>query len=156
MNAPQDALDARTLLKESRDRTSGAIQPIEIDEASWHVSMESGGEFTVEWSTDWSRLVLTADLGPPSTQGEMAALNLALAYNATWREVGTLRLARDPSDGHLLLIGDIGPDDNLDDGLTPALLHFDELRNWWTQALNQATPVHALPPSTFDPFVQRI
>ncbi len=156
MNAPQDALDAKALLTESRDRTNGAIQPIEIDGASWHVAMESGGEFTAEWSTEWSRLVLTADLGPPLPHGELAALNLALAYNATWSEIGTLRLARDPSDGHLLLIGDIGPDDHLDDGLTPALLHFDELRSWWIQTLTEAAPVHASLPATFAPFVQRI
>lgn len=130
-----DAEDALRLLTQAAERLPQIIRIAEADELSWFLEFADGEGFLVEWSSEWSRLVLTADLGVPPPQGELAALNLALSYNALWRDIGDLRIARDGEGGELLLIGELGPDDGDPETVDAALLHFDTLRRWWTEAI---------------------
>lgn len=146
----RDAQDARSLLTRAAEQLSQITQVVEADEAVWALAFDGGG-FELEWFKDGARLVLTATLGMPPAQGEVAALKLALAYNALWRDNGDLRLARDGDDGELLLIGELGADDGEQDSFNAALLHFEALRRWWTDAIarsgegSAATPIdHAL------------
>lgn len=156
MTTLHDAHDALRLLTEACVRLHPTAELTEIDEASWLVTFGDEDEgCLVEWSERWSRLVLTAELGMPSEDVALAAYKRALAYNATWHDVGSLRIAMDDEDGVLLLIGEIAPDDDLADGLAPVLQQFDELRRWWKAAIDSPSPVASTDPSQAPSFIQR-
>jgi len=146
-----DADDVRRLLTQASERLTPGAQATETDATSWAVEFDSGEGFELEWCAEGSRLVLIAALGVPPPEGEIAALNLALSYNALWREIGDLRIARDGDDGELMLIGELGPEDGEPETFLAALQHFESLQRWWTQAIaktsepGDAAPVdHAL------------
>jgi hypothetical protein len=134
----QDAQVLERLLEQAQERLDPIAQVDRADDASWWVGFHNGGGFSVEWSAPWACVVFTADLGLPPPGGELAALNLALSYNALWREVGHLRIARDGDQGELMLIGELGPDDGDPDTFNAALLHFESLQRWWSEALARA------------------
>ena len=138
MHPLQDAQDVQRLLEQARDRLGQIAEVDGTDDASWWVGFHHGGGFAVEWSGPWACVVFTAGLGLPPPGGELAALNLALSYNALWREVGHLRIARDGDQGELMLIGELGPDDGDPDTFNAALLHFESLQRWWSDAMARA------------------
>lgn len=141
MHPLQDAQDVQRLLEQAQARLGQIAEVAQADgtdDAGWWVEFHNGGGFAVEWSATWACVVFTADLGRPPPGGELAALNLALSYNALWREVGHLRIARDGDQGELLLIGELGADDGDPDTLGAALLHFESLQRWWRDAMARA------------------
>lgn len=138
MNTISDANDVLRLLTLAGERLAPRAQLSETDANTWLIEFDSGDSFELEWCAEGSRLVLTADLGVPPAEGEIAALNLALSYNALWREVGDLRIARDGDDGELMLIGELGPEDGEPETFLAALQHFQSLQRWWTQAIAKA------------------
>jgi hypothetical protein len=145
MHPLNDATDAQRLLTQAAERLSQITLLTEADEAGWFVEFDGGEGFFVEWSSEWSRLVLSAELGVPSAEGEIAALRLALSYNALWRDIGDLRIARDGDEGDMLLIGELGADDAEPETFQAALLHFENLRRWWTDAIAQGAAKGAAP-----------
>lgn len=152
MHPLKDPDDAQRLLTQAAERLPQITQLAEAGEAAWFLEFAGSGQgFLVEWIAERTCLVLCADLGVPPPEGEIAALNLALSYNALWREIGDLRIARDGDDGELMLIGELGPEDCEPETFLAALQHFESLQRWWTQAIakagepNDAAPVdHAL------------
>ncbi len=125
------AEDAARLLKQAQERIGERVRFVPLQPLHWRVVFDDGGAFQIEWSDTWGRLVLIAELGVPSVDGERQALNLALAYNAQWRQVGNLRMARDSDDGELILIGELGREAQAPETFDAALLHFEGLRRWW-------------------------
>lgn len=141
------AEDAARLLKQAQERIGERVRFVPLQPFHWHVVFDDGGAFQIEWSDTWGRLVLIAELGVPSAEGERQALNLALAYNAQWRQVGNLRMARDSDDGDLLLIGELGAEMATTEAFDAALLHFEGLRRWWGSVFMHAGhEVHEPPP----------
>ena len=135
MHPIADAQDALRRLSQACDRLNETIEVLECDESGWFIGWGGGEGFLVEWCTEPSRLVMSAPLGLPAPTRETATLNLALSYNALWRDIGDLRIARDGDEGELLLIGELGPEDCEPDSVAAALLHFDRLRRWWCEAI---------------------
>lgn len=149
MHTLNDANDALRLLTQASERLSQITGVTETEDATWFIDFRGDGGFMAEWSTEWCRLVFTADLGLPTPEGELSALNLALSYNALWRDIGDLRIARDGDEGELMLIGEMGPEDADPETFNAALLHFEALRRWWTDAIARAAtsdPAPATPP----------
>lgn len=138
MHALHDADDVRRLLTQSSERLAPGAELTETDPSTWVIEFDSGNGFHLEWCAEGARLVLTAALGVPPAEGEIAALNLALSYNALWRDIGDLRIARDGEDGELMLIGELGPEDGEPEAFLAALQHFESLQRWWTQAIARA------------------
>jgi hypothetical protein len=132
-----DADDVRRLLTQASERLTPSALLTETDPSTWVIEFDSGEGFQLEWCAEGSRLVLTAALGVPPAEGEIAALNLALSYNALWRDIGDLRIARDGEEGELLLIGELGPDDGEPETFHAALQHFASLQRWWSDAIAQ-------------------
>jgi len=147
MSALHDATDALRLLTQASERLTQITGLTETEDATWFIDFQGDGGFMAEWSTDWTRLVLTADLGQPTPEGELSALNLALSYNALWREIGDLRIARDGDEGELMLIGELGPEDGDPETFNAALLHFEALRRWWVDAIARAATSNPAPPA---------
>lgn len=141
MHTLESSQDAQRLIEQAQESLSQIrdIQLAEGEEAVWRIEFDDGGDFWVEWSETWARLVLTADLPVPPAGGELAALNLALSYNALWRDVGALRIARDGDEGGLLLIGELGAQDGEPQVFNAALLRFEALRQWWSEAVTGST-----------------
>lgn len=147
MHPLNDATDAERLLTQASERLPQITQLAEAGEAAWFLEFDGGGEgLLIEWISERSCLVLSTDLGVPPAEGEIAALKLALSYNALWRDIGDLRIARDGADGELMLIGELGPDEAEPDTFNAALLQFDALRRWWTAAIASASEASAAPP----------
>jgi len=121
----------------------------------WCAVFKDGRGYQLEWSEAWGRLVLIAVLGYPPTGDERKALNLALSYNALWRQVGNLRMAREGERGELMLIGELGPEASESDVFDASLLHFDGLLRWWGDALTGEDDDVLLPPATPHPWVGR-
>jgi len=140
------AEDATRLLKQSQERIGEQVRFVPLQPHRWRAVFNDGGAFQIEWSDIWGRLVLIAELGAPSADGERLALNLALAYNAQWRQVGNLRMARDREDGELLLIGELGSEGAAPAAFNAALLHFEGLRRWWSRVLMRASDDALKPP----------
>jgi hypothetical protein len=138
MQTLHDADDVRRLLTQASERLNPGAQLSETDPNTWVIEFHSGGSFELEWCADGSRLVLTAALGVPPAEGEIAALNLALSYNALWRDIGDLRIARDGDDGEMLLIGELGPEDGEPETFLEALQRFESLQRWWSEAIAQS------------------
>lgn len=151
MHAIENAQDVERLLAQAHERLAGLTRVEPVDETGWWVAFDPGGGFHVEWSAPWRCLVFTASLGPPCPGGETAALNLALSYNALWREVGHLRLARNGDQGELLLIGELGRDEGDPETVNAALVHFEALRVWWRDALRGTRPPDAARAPGIDP-----
>lgn len=150
MSHPYGKDDAARWLGEAGERLNATLQLVRTDAGAWSVKFKDGGSFRIEWSDAWSQLVLTAVLGVPAAQGEREALNLALSYNALWREVGKLRMARDGLHGALLLIGELDPERSEAQALDAALLHFEGLRRCWGGMLihtSLQTPEESPPPN---------
>lgn len=129
------AEDAARLLTQAQERIGDRVRFVETEPHHCCAMFKDGGFYRLEWSEAWARLVLIAELGDPPPQDERAALNLALSYNAQWRQVGNLRMARQGKGGALVLIGELDPGDDEPQGVCAALLHFEGLRRWWGQAL---------------------
>lgn len=134
LNTAENAL---RLLTQASERLAEMVQLIDLGDATWTLEFNDGDGYQLEWSAQWSRLVLTAELGVPPAEGELTALNLALSYNTLWRDVGKLRVARDGDDGQMLLIGELLPADGDPETFDAALLHFETLRRWWTNAITR-------------------
>lgn len=147
MHTIHDANDARRLLIQASEHLNPSAQLTETDPSSWWIEFDSGDGFQVEWCAERSRLVLTAALGVPPAEREIAALNLALSYNALWRDIGDLRVARDGEEGELMLIGELGPDDGEPETFRAALQHFESLQRWWSEAI-----AHTGDPDSAAPF----
>lgn len=140
-----NADDAAQLLAQAQQPLAQRLDLVQTAVGDWSVLFDDGGAYRLEWSDDWARLMFTGVLGTPSAQHERAALNLALSYNALWREVGNLRMARETPDGTLLLIGELGLENTPADALASALLHFEGLRRRWAQGLMGAQKALAEP-----------
>lgn len=156
MNALNTVEDAARLLALAGERLGEHLRFAAIEPHRWYVLFKDGGAYELEWSEDWGWLVLTAELGYPSPEGERVALNLALSYNALWRQLGKLRMARDGKDGELLLIGEVGPEGADVEGFCAALLHFEGLRRWWGDALSRAGEAPPGAPPTPNQLLERI
>ncbi len=156
MNALNTVDDAARLLAQAGERLKEHLRFAAIEPHRWYVLFKDGGAYELEWSDDWGWLVLTAELGHPPPEGERIALNLALSYNALWRQLGKLRMARDGEDGALLLIGEWGPEDADVEGFCAALIHFEGLRRWWGEAIEQAGRGAALSPELPSQLIERI
>ncbi|WP_322470430.1 type III secretion system chaperone [Hydrogenophaga sp. SNF1] len=156
MHALNDASDARRLITQAGQRLAQITGITEVDDGSWCIDFDGGDGFAAEWSPGGSRLVLTADLGLPTPEGELSALNLALSYNALWREIGDLRIARDGDEGELMLIGELGPEDSEPETFNAALLHFVALRRWWADAIARAASANPAPPAPPGVMFERI
>jgi hypothetical protein len=127
--------DAERLLVQAQGRLGHQVHLVAAEPHLWFAVFNDGHGYRIEWSESWGRLVLIAVLGFPPAEHERKVLNLALAYNALWRQVGNLRMARDGSGGELLLIGELGPEEADPHVFDAALLRFDSLRRWWGDAL---------------------
>ena len=147
MHALNDASEALRLITQAGQRLAQVTGITEVNDSTWVIDFDGGDGFMAEWSADRSRLVLTADLGLPTPEGELSALNLALSYNALWREIGDLRIARDGDEGELMLIGELGPEDGDPETFNAALLHFEALRRWWVDAIARAATSNPAPPA---------
>lgn len=145
MQQLRDAEEVQRLLNRAAEQLSQISQVHETDQDAWFLEFHGGGGFALEWLGESARLVLSAELGVPTPEAEVAALNLALSYNALWRDIGDLRIARDGDEGELLLIGELGPDDAEPEAFHAALLHFESLRRWWTEAITQGAAKGAAP-----------
>lgn len=142
------AEDAASLLAQAQGRVGGLVRLVEAEPQRWYAVFKDGHGYRIEWSDVWGRLVLIAVLGFPPAGNERKVLNLALSYNALWRQVGNLRMARDGEGGELMLIGELGPEEAEPEVLDTALLHFDGLRRWWGDVLmhdGDAVPVLPAP-----------
>jgi len=144
MHTIDDAQAVGHLLAQALERLDRLSEVAALDDTTWWVGFDDGQGLQVEWSPRWRRVVFTAGLGPPPSGEEAAALNLALAYNALWREVGHLRIARPDAQGELLLIGDFPPGHGDPETFNAALLHVGSLQTWWTAAI--AGAMGAAPP----------
>ncbi len=120
------------------ERLAEHLYLAETEPGTWYLLFNGGGAYRVEWSAAWGRLMLTAPLGQPSAGSLRQGLNLALSYNALWREVGNLRMARDGEGGELVLIGELDPAGLDESALDSALVHFEGLRRRWSDALRRA------------------
>jgi hypothetical protein len=138
--------DAAGLLAQAEERIGKHVRFVPAQPNHWHAVFSGGGGFRLEWSGPWRRLVMTAALGVPPAAGERSALNLALTYNALWRQIGNLRIARDREDGELILIGELGSAHAQPAIFGVALLHFESLRRWWGEALSHARDPISRPP----------
>lgn len=156
MNALNTVDDAARLLAQAGERLKEHLRFVAIEPHRWCVLFKDGGAYELEWSDDWGWMVLTAELGYPSPEGERIALNLALSCNALWRQLGKLRMARDGEDGELLLIGEVGPKDADVEGFCAALIHFESLRRHWTNTFERVGLEPADPPSPSSQWLERI
>ncbi|NIM42206.1 MAG: hypothetical protein GTN84_16630 [Hydrogenophaga sp.] len=127
--------DAAQLLEQAQLSLGEVVHFLHPQPGHWCALFPDGESFQLEWSRQWTRLVLIADLGSPAQGREREALNLALSYNALWRQIGNLRMARDGGAGALTLIGELGPSHAEPKAFEAALVHFDGMRRWWRVAL---------------------
>lgn len=127
--------DAAHLLEQAQLSLGEVVRFLHPQPGRWCALFPDGGSFQLEWSEQWTRLVLIADLGRPGQGHERETLNLALSYNALWRQIGNLRMARDGEAGGLTLIGELGPGHAEPKAFEAALVHFEGLRRWWRDAL---------------------
>lgn len=113
---------------------------VELNEGTWLVHFETGGECVVEWAESPTRLVVTTALGEPGDAARAQVHEAALTFNLLWGEMGCLRLAKDDQDHHLLLIGDLFPDDsgNAAVALANELLRIEGLRLFWSMYIDRA------------------
>lgn len=146
MHTLTNAEDAARLLAQAQERIGRHVRFVPEQPNRWYAQFSGGGGFQIEWSESWGCLVLTAPLGVPPANGEREALNLALSYNALWRQVGRLRMARDREDGELVLIGEPGIAHAAPEVFDAALVHFESLRRWWGDALSHAGALASMPP----------
>lgn len=156
MTALNTVEDAARLLALAGERLKEHLRFAAIEPHRWYVLFRDGGAYELEWSDDWGWLVLTAELGHPSPEGERIALNLALSYNALWRQLGKLRMARDGEDGELLLMGEVGAGDADVEGFCAALLHFEGLRRHWMKTFERVGLEPAAPPILPSQWLERI
>lgn len=156
MHTLNNAEDAARLLTKAQERIGQQVHFVAVEPHRWCAMFQDGGFYQLEWSQDWGRLMLIAELGDPPPQHERAALNLALTYNALWREVGNLRMAREGVEGELMLIGELGADDTEHEAFDAALLHFEGLRRWWTHALAHANAEGPVPPLASERLSERV
>lgn len=150
---PIDADAAAQLLAQASEAWADRLDLVQTEVGHWSAVFGDGGCFGIDWSEHWGRLVFTGVLCIPSARSERAAMNLALSYNALWREVGNLRMARDTEDGALLLIGELDVQRTAAEALGSALLQFEGLRRRWAEALlatDEAAP--DAPPWPLGPF----
>lgn len=127
---------AARLLHLARQPLVDRFQLVQTGEFDWFVLFLDGGSFRIEWSGTWARLVLVGVLCTPTAPNERRALNLALSYNALWREVGNLRMARATQAEPLVLIGEFDCQHATPEGVGSVLLHFEGLRRRWGEILS--------------------
>lgn len=154
MHTLNTAEDAARLLTMAQERIGQQVRFVETEPNRWCAMFKDGGFYQLEWSQDWARLMLIAELGDPPPQHERAALSLALSYNAQWRQVGNLRMARQGERGALLLIGELDPESEGPDDVCTGLLHFEGLRRWWGEALTHFDDDLAEPPMPSSRFLR--
>ncbi|QIM51292.1 type III secretion system chaperone [Hydrogenophaga crocea] len=125
-----------------------------LDSSAWVLALASGHELLAEWADEPPRLVLTAPLGQPEPEHELAASRAALLHNAQWPEHGPLRVGRD-DEGEWLLMTDLPASALQGPELPDQLLRFGAEQALWTLALQRigqaASPGAAANPSAAPP-----
>jgi hypothetical protein len=122
-------------------------QLFESKEGSWLLECPSGSGLWLEWEAEAMVLAVSTALGRPEPRQEMASLNLALACNQHWHGRQFLRIARDGTDGDLLLLDQIPLTPLTAEELASALLHVEAVRALWSHTLRGIghTPNSPLP-----------
>jgi hypothetical protein len=101
----------------------------------WLIECPSGSSLWIEWLPAAMALAFTTSLGRPDPVHESAVLNLALASNQRWHGQTALRVARDGTDGDLLLLDQLDITGLTVQALAQALLRFEATRALWEPAL---------------------
>lgn len=120
-------------------------QLFESDEGCWLLECPSGSGLWLEWQPEAAVLAVSTALGRPEPKQEVASLNLALACNQHWHGPRHLRIARDGTDGDLLLLDQIHLTPMTAEALAGELLHFEAVRALWTQTLRGIGQTHDSP-----------
>lgn len=110
-------------------------QLYESEEDCWLLECPSGSGLWLEWMAQPAVLTLSTALGRPDPHHETACLNLALACNQHWHGHQALRIARDGTDGDLLLLDQFPLAALSAEALAKELLHFEAVRALWSQTL---------------------
>jgi hypothetical protein len=152
MRSQNELADVQGLLVQAAERLREiSLIAEDVEGCAWRIEFNQGEGLVMEWCADDGRLVLSADLGFPPPDGEMEALRMALSYNAQWRDIGDLRIARNGDAGELILVGELGPEESSPDAFNAALKHFEALRAWWSEAIancGEQQPSSAAPPNS--------
>lgn len=74
------------------------------EHAAWAVAFDNQSAVLLDWFGEQESFILQAGLGAPPTDGQVAAYQAVLAYNALWRENGGARIAMVGASGELALM----------------------------------------------------
>lgn len=140
MTALHTPEDAAACLVAAAEHSEAFEAVVELQEGTWLVHFETGGECVVEWAEHPRRLVLTTALGEPRSEVRAKVHAAALTFNLLWGELGCMRLAKDDEDENLLLINDVFPDDESTRHIVVAneLLRIEGLRLLWSMYIDGA------------------
>jgi hypothetical protein len=147
MTALHTPEDAASCLVAAAEHSEAFEAVVELQQGTWLVHFETGGECVVEWAEHPRRLVLTTALGEPRPETRAKVHAAALTFNLLWGELGCMRLAKDDEDENLLLINDVFPEEESTKHIVVAneLLRIEGLRLLWAMYIDGADSQEAAP-----------
>lgn len=74
------------------------------EQAAWSVEFDDESAVLLEWFEAQECFMVQAPLGVPPPQGQVAAYQAVLAYNALWRDNGGTRIGMVDAGGELALL----------------------------------------------------
>ncbi len=77
------------------------------EQTAWSVAFDDDSSVLLEWCVEQECFMVQAPLGVPQPQGQVAAYQAVLAYNALWRDNGGTRIGMVDAGGELALMVDV-------------------------------------------------
>jgi len=105
---------------------------------AWCVGFENESMLLLEWFGEQESFLLHAELGAPPAQGQLAAFQAALAYNAMWRENGGAHIGMVGGGGELALMLALPARSLTLAQLQQVLLGMASLAEHWRQGIAQS------------------
>lgn len=137
---------AQMLIEELGPKTPEVDAVLQQDETNWVLMLEDESAIIIEWASNPSRLVLSANLGRPNEGSQLTIYETLLSYNLLWQDTGGVRMAIDGPQGEVMLIYDLC-DDHLTLGeLQTVVLNLANIAEIWRDYVGKDSNSASLPP----------
>ena len=117
------------------------LDPLEIvgfpDQSVWGLQIDEETRLFVDYDNQYNKLVVSCDLGAPTSNDRARLYELFLQSNYTWQATGGTRLAIDSPGGNVILLVDLSPDNLTVNDFSKMLAGFSRSAQTWKEIISQ-------------------
>lgn len=137
---------AQMIVQELGPQTTEIDAVLQQDESNWVLMLEDESAIIIEWASNPSRLVLSANLGRPGEGSQLPVYETLLSYNLLWQDTGGVRMAIDGPQGEVMLIYDLFDDHLTVADLQTVVLNLASIAGIWRDYVKKDNSTASLPP----------